>query len=202
MSVKFRFRHAAPAIAFLLFFSCQEKKTGDDCPAMPEEEKPVCIQEEWYCFNGKKIVRTDKGYGLTDTLGHEIIPAVYGEVVFLNDDIVLLQRLGTWLLSDGNGYIFAESQDREQLVRDSETAYESLLAARRDGWNRIIACYDSLSRSCLEVRSRSVSGTDMLRLESMQQDLTELLGRIHGSPSDDQAETLRRISSRYHTLAR
>lgn len=192
-------------VSVLSFFSCREHAqmtSGGGDPAPGKDTLTHQYLHEWYCFNGRTIVQGDTGYGLIDTTGKEILPPVYDEVQFLHDDMLLLHRLGVWMLADGKGLLFAEARNREQLIQDSDVAYERMLAGKRAYWETIIDRYDSLSRSCLMVRSGRVSPSDLVRLESQRQDLEDLLEGAAGGPAVDQVEALRKIAARYHSLAK
>ena len=177
----FRMSYLLAVVFSLLLFSCRERDEAKaPAPPLPESPSEKAYLQEWYCFNGNTIVQGPNGYGLIDTTGREILSPVYDEVVFLSDDIVLIQQLGMWMLSDGNGWIFAESRDRNLLVQGSEASYEQMLVDERNYWERVTAVFDSLSRACLLVRSGKVSSSDLLELESREKDLEDLLEEEEG----------------------
>ena len=77
-------------------------------------------RQEVYCFNQRYIVSESGKYGMTDQQKKEILPIVYDGISFLTDDIALLSRYGSFMLSDKWGRIFAESSSRKELENNCQ----------------------------------------------------------------------------------
>ena len=111
-------------------------------------------RQEVYCFNQRYIVSEGGKFGLVDKQKKEILPVVYDGISFLTDDIALLSRYGSFMLSDKWGRIFAESSSRKELENNCQELYDQVLADDYIYWNDVIEEFYKFADKCWEVKGR------------------------------------------------
>lgn len=98
------------------------------------------------CLNGTCVVSLEGRYGLTDSTGREILPAVYDELYYLTDELAAAFSGGECEFFDKSGRRLAAAQalpgtDAEELL----ALYRELREENRVLWDSILEKYSALS---------------------------------------------------------
>lgn len=164
-------------------------------PDVPDGRKPR-YDDSVYCFNERWIVRSGSKFGLVDKHQKLIIPIEYQDIVFLRDDIALLQGYGTLSLSDTTGWVFCENTDKDYLINSFSEIYDSKVKDNLLLWDRILDSYDDLCNKCIDARIDNVSYATVVEL------LNSIKGNIGNIPLKMSQEQLLRfegIKERYNS---
>ena len=101
------------------------------------------------CLNGTSIVSQEGRYGLTDSTGKEILPAVYDEIFYLTDELAAAFSGGECEFFDRSGRRLGAVQalpgsDSEELL----ALYRELREESRALWDNILEKYSHLHDYC------------------------------------------------------
>lgn len=158
---------------------------------------PACLQcqdrQEVYCFNQRYIVSEGGKFGLVDKQKKEILPVVYDGISFITDDIALLSRFGSYMLSDKWGRIFAEGSSREELEDSCQDLYDKVLEDDRLYWDSVIDAYSEFTSKCIELKTSRNAESILL---PMKQKIADLLKMKRGHMTEDQQIRFKQISAR------
>lgn len=187
--------------ALLLTWSCGTRapepvsETGTDA-------ETVSYDEEWYGFNGRTIVRKDSLYGVLDEERRTVLPVVYDAAEFLSDDVLLVNRLGSWLLADRSGRVFEEGPDAAVLRENWQVLYEQALDADRERWDSVLDRFEELCRQGALLRSGHPSAAEMTAFDLLQQELISYLDDTSGRPDEQQQLRFERLVEAYAGLGK
>ena len=127
------------------------------------------------CLNGRFVVTApDGGKGLMDPEGRLIVEPVWDMIEFLSPEVAELQRNGLCFLCSGEGRIFAEGADKEELAASFQKRYERMLFEDMRHWDEVLDQADSLCSACL-------SGEDAGGMSRMFDSLKESLEGVSGN---------------------
>ena len=163
------------------------------------ETASPCWTDTLYCFNDRFIARSEEGHwGMLDKEGNTLMTDLYDSIEFLDDDIALLSRFGSWYLSDKNGRIFRESTEKDSLEQHYAVFYEQLMESDRLSWESVLDGFDALETQCLAVRSHTMPAKEKAQLEMAFSELKSLRERASGQMTPEQEIRFRHIVSDYY----
>ena len=148
-------------------------------------------RQEVYCFNQRYIVSEGGKYGMTDQQKKEILPIVYDGISFLTDDIALLSRYGSFMLSDKWGRIFAESSSRKELENNCQELYDQVLSDDFSFWEIVLREFEIFADKCCE--AKKLRNPDSFLLPYRQK-IEDLLKMKRGRMTEDQLLRLKTLS--------
>ena len=160
----------------------------------------VSYDGEWYGFNGRTIVRKDSLYGVLDEERRIVLPVVYDAAEFLSDDVLLVNRLGSWLLADRFGRVFEEGPDAAVLRENWQVLYEQALEADRERWDAVLDRFEELCRRGAMLRSGHPSTAEMTAFDLLQKELMSYLDDTPGRPDEQQQLRFERLVGTYAGL--
>ena len=131
---------------------------------------------------------------MLDNRKKEILPLVYDGITFITDDIALLYRYGSYMLSDKWGRIFAEGSSRQELEQSCQDLYDKVLEDDRQYWETVLAAYSDFSAMCSQVRGHRGAEEKLLPLSRK---IENLLKMKRGFMDEDQVARFRQITSTY-----
>lgn len=142
------------------------------------------------CLNGRFVVTADDGReGIMDSAGRLIVEPVWERIEFLSPKVAELRRNGLSYLCSGEGRIFAEGADREELAASFQERYERMLFEDMRHWDEVLDKADSLCSACL-------SGEDEVGLSEKFDALKSSLAGVSGNMTNVQASRLNSILGR------
>lgn len=130
-------------------------------------------------------------YGMTDQQKKEIFPMVYDDISFLTDDIALLSRFGSFMLSDKWGRIFAESSSRKELESNFQELYDQVLSDDYSYWEDVIREFETFADKCC--KAKKLLNPDSFLLPYRQK-IEDLLKMKRGRMTEDQLLRLKTLS--------
>ena len=143
------------------------------------------------CLNGRYVVTTGDGKkGIMDTDGKLIVEPEWEKIEFLSPEVAELRRNGLSYLCSGEGRIFAEGADREELAASFQDRYEHMLFEDMRHWDEVLDRADSLCSFCL-------SGEDAGTLSTLFDALKSSLEGVSGNMTTTQASRLKDILGRF-----
>lgn len=154
-------------------------------------------RQEVYCFNQRYIVSESGKYGMTDQQKKEILPIVYDGISFLTDDIALLSRYGSFMLSDKWGRIFAESSSRKELENNCQDLYDQVLSDDFSFWEIVLREFEIFADKCCE--AKKLRNPDSFLLPYRQK-IEDLLKMKRGRMTEDQLLRFKTMSDLQYYL--
>lgn len=182
---------------FSVFVSgCRQTMVSGIEAARPEEER-VVWDDSVYCFNGRSIVWKDGLCGMVGENGRILCAPVYDEIEFLNFDVALLSRYGTWYLATKDGRIMAENSDRKMLEAGHEAIFEAVSRSDRVYWDDILEKYEAFCSACIDAR---MSAGSIGTVISLRDGLNAELDNARGHMTPEQIRRFQDIRERYNCL--
>ncbi len=154
-------------------------------------------RQEVYCFNQRYIVSEGGKFGMTDQQKKEILPIVYDGISFLTDDIALLSRYGSFMLSDKWGRIFAESSSRKELENNCQELYDQVLSDDFSFWEIVLREFEIFADKCCE--AKKLRNPDSFLLPYRQK-IEDLLKMKRGRMTKDQLLRFKTMSDLQYYL--
>ncbi len=126
-----------PLLALLSCSSAQEERTVQEYDSSLD------------CLNGTSVVSLEGRYGLVDSTGREILPAVYDELYYLTDELAVAFSGGECEFFDRSGRRLAASQALPGTDADELLAlYRELREEGRALWDNILEKYSRFHDYC------------------------------------------------------
>ena len=192
--------HRISSLLLLLTFLLGCRQAPAPPPLEPQAEDIVPVWDDSvYCFNGRAIVCKDGLFGIVSTDGELVCPPVYDAIEFLNFDVALLSRYGTWFLATKDGRMMAENNDRAKLETGYEDLFDAVTRSDRVFWDGILDQYEAFCNACIDAR---LSSGAIGQVVSLREGIRAEMENARGRMTPLQKERFLEIRNRYYDWAR
>ena len=161
------------------------------------DRQKVHYEDSIYCFNGRSIVSLDGLWGLLDSDGGVILEPAWDAIVFLSDDVAMLQRSGLYYLCTRDGRVFAENTDPDVLENSFQELLTDLEYADRQKWDQVLDRLESLCDACIDDARRKPNKRILQEKEALQSQLNGVSGQMTRQQERRLEQIVEKFNSHY-----